>query len=151
MIVDSNDSVKVDRQTALTAIFEAVVIGSLAGDAEIIKKMEANWRKDATSPANEARRQVSVQAIIDKHAEKLWQKKPSLRKNQTGTAREIFALVRADIDDTLKTTNEKGECSWPTGWKPAGEKKEIGRIRKRVHNVSNREPIGIGEVTAPDN
>jgi hypothetical protein len=129
---------KVDLAVFLDAIRDAFVLGALAGDATIAKRMDAlskqYERNTMTASANAERRKPGekIQAIIENHTYALWEKKSSFRGNRARTAREIRKSVMLEIEATMTELTTKNELKWPKGWEPAEEKTEIGRIRKRI-------------------
>jgi hypothetical protein len=113
------------------ALLYAYVLGNYSTPSESICKLHGDERlKRHVKPAVKARQEAGgVQKLIEKLANDLWSRKPSYKRNPSGTANEIQPTFNREIAQWEKI---------PKGWEPADSrnpksvKKEIDRIRKRV-------------------
>jgi hypothetical protein len=123
------------RQVALTAVLSTLVIARHGQVQDLIQGLH----RDFTKHANEARRALSIQEIIERRARDLWGKKSSsssFKSNDLGTANKIYDDVTADLRE-LQKRPKKVPPTWRPLENPTGDDKNkaINRIAGRLKRI----------------
>jgi hypothetical protein len=138
----ADEGTKIRAFIAITHLYTTASLG-LSKMPPISPNARRHAHRDHTKPAHAQRRKSGdqVQAIIEKHARALWEKKPIYRGNKEGTAKEIRKAVLVDITKAFDAL-EKLDKKRPKGWAPADENNkkaihsEITKIATRVDRIS---------------
>jgi hypothetical protein len=121
---------KRQRGRALDAAALALALGFYhAGNGADARRLKDEIMRDHIKAAQNARRQVAFQEIVDREAEALWGRKPKFKGNAKGTAEEICDRVARAIADI---SNPSKGLTIPNLSDPEERRKFVERIRKRI-------------------